>query len=235
MGLKQSLQVNMVWALVLLLSNVAAADLEHNLQPFKIQMDRLLAINDNLEARVTALESQMTALQSMVTAQQTEVVAVQKEVATVDSHLIQVDDALTNLTVRYNSTVGLVEIMESSITTTITRVNQTEVRVSLVEEGVKNNTAGLLELGTSLSGTNKQLVATTGIANETAIGLDLVNATLGQVKQLVQMHGKVIATANEAIRKINNKELPDVKESVEENHEMAKKNEEKLGSHENSI
>merc|ERR1712130_1064799 len=30
-------------------------------------------------------------------------------------------------------------------------------------------------------------------------------------------------------------ELPDVKESVEENHEMAKKNEEKLGSHENSI
>jgi len=281
----------MVWALVLLLSNVAAADLEHHLQPFKIQMDRLLAINDNLEARVTALESQMTALQSMVTAQQTEVVAVQKEVATVDSHLIQVDDALTNLTVRYNSTVGLVEIMESSITTTITRVNQTEVRVSLVEEGVKNNTAGLVELGTSLSGTNKQLVATTGMANETAIGLDLVNATLaraatridtvnstaeanteglvelgkvvgltkkqlafttglanetamgldmvnatlGQVKQLVQMHGKVIATANEAIGKINNKELPDVKESVEENHEMGKKNEEKLGSHENSI
>ena len=78
-------------------------------------MDRLLAINDNLEARVTALESQMvntrqdisikkkssssiywqTALQSMVTAQQTEVVAVQKEVATVDSHLIQV--TLTHL------------------------------------------------------------------------------------------------------------------------------------------
>merc|ERR1712212_310433 len=233
----------------------------------------------------------MTALQSMVTAQQTEVVAVQKEVTAVDSHLIQVDDALTNLTSRYNATVGLVEIMESSITTTITRVNQTEVRVSLVEEGVKNNTAGLLELATSLSGTKKQLVATTGLANETAIGLDLVNgtlarvatridtvnstaeanreglaemekvvgltkkqlafttalsnetamgldmvnATLGQVKQLVQMHGKVIATANEAIRKINNKELPDVKESVEENHEMVKKNEEKLGSHENSI
>merc|ERR1712212_810038 len=223
----------------------------------------------------------MTALQSMVTAQQTEVVAVQKEVTAVDSHLIQVDDALTNLTSRYNATVGLVEIMESSITTTITRVNQTEVRVSLVEEGVKNNTAGLLELATSLSGTKKQLVATTGLANETAIGLDMVNgtlsriasrldivnstaetngdglaevgkvvavtkkqlafttglanetamgldmvnATLGQVKQLVQMHGKVIATANEAIRKINNKELPDVKESVEEN----------LGSHENSI
>merc|ERR1712212_142742 len=233
----------------------------------------------------------MTALQSMVTAQQTEVVAVQKEVTAVDSHLIQVDDALTNLTSRYNATVGLVEIMESSITTTITRVNQTEVRVSLVEEGVKNNTAGLLELATSLSGTKKQLVATTGLANETAIGLDLVNgtlarvgtridtvnstaeanreglaemekvvgltkkqlafttglanetamgldmvnATLGQVRQLVQMHGKVIATANEAIRKINNKELPDVKESVEENHEMVKKNEEKLGSHENSI
>merc|ERR1712212_735745 len=233
----------------------------------------------------------MTALQSMVTAQQTEVVAVQKEVTAVDSHLIQVDDALTNLTSRYNATVGLVEIMESSITTTITRVNQTEVRVSLVEEGVKNNTAGLLELATSLSGTKKQLVATTGLANETAIGLDLVNgtlarvatridtvnstaetngeglaevgkvvavtkkqlefttglanktalgldianATLGQVKQLVQMHGKVIATANEAIKKINNKKLPDVKESVEENHEMVKKNEEKLGSHENSI
>merc|ERR1712212_1306238 len=233
----------------------------------------------------------MTALQSMVTAQQTEVVAVQKEVTAVDSHLIQVDDALTNLTSRYNATVGLVEIMESSITTTITRVNQTEVRVSLVEEGVKNNTAGLLELATSLSGTKKQLVATTGLANETAVGLDLVNgtlarvatridtvnstaeanreglaemekvvgltkkqlafttalanetamgldmvnATLGQVKQLVQTHGKVIATANEAIGKINNKELPNVKESVEENHEMAKKNEEKLGSHENSI
>merc|ERR1712212_463503 len=233
----------------------------------------------------------MTALQSMVTAQQTEVVAVQKEVTAVDSHLIQVDDALTNLTSRYNATVGLVEIMESSITTTITRVNQTEVRVSLVEEGVKNNTAGLLELATSLSGTKKQLVATTGLANETAVGLDLVNgtlarvatridtvnstaeanreglaemekvvgltkkqlafttalanetamgldmanATLGQVKQLVQMHSKMIATANEAIKKINNKELPDVKESVEENHEMVKKNEEKLGSHENSI
>merc|ERR1711990_355853 len=292
MGLKQSLGVNMVWALVLLLSNVAAADLDvDQLQSFKAQMGRLLAINGDLEARVTALESQMTALQSMVTAQQTEVVAVQKEVTAVDSHLIQGDDALTNLTSRYNATVGLVEIMESSITTTITRVNQTEVRVSLVEEGVKNNTAGLLELATSLSGTKKQLVATTGLANETAIGLnlvngtlarvatrietvnstaeanreglaemekvvgltkkqlafttglanetamglDMVNATLGQVKQLVQMHGKVIATANEAIRKINNKELPDVKESVEENHEMVKKNEEKLGSHENSI
>merc|ERR1719430_1808042 len=233
----------------------------------------------------------MTALQSMMTAQQTEVVAVQKEVAAVDTHLVQVDDSLTNLTARYNATVGLVEIMESSITTTITRVNHTEVRVSLVEETAKNNTAGLLELGTALSGTNKQLTATSGLANETAIGmdkvngtlgrvatrldtvnstaetnteglaeimkvvgaakkqlaftaglanetalgLDLVNATLGQVKQLVQMHGKVIATANEAIKKINKKELPDVKESVEENHEMVKKNEEKLGSHENSI
>merc|ERR1712055_279131 len=233
----------------------------------------------------------MTALQSMMTAQQTEVVAVQKEVAAVDTHLVQVDDSLTNLTARYNATVGLVEIMESSITTTITRVNHTEVRVSLVEETAKNNTAGLLELGTALSGTNKQWTATSGLANETAIGmdkvngtlgrvatrldtvnstaetnteglaeivkvvgaakkqlaftaglanetalgLDLVNATLGQVKQLVQMHGRVIATANEAIKNINNKELPDVKESVEENHEMVKKNEEKLGSHENSI
>merc|ERR1719500_2387996 len=214
----------------------------------------------------------MTALQSMMTAQQTEVVAVQKEVAAVDTHLVQVDDSLTNLTGRYNATVGLVDIMESSITTTITRVNHTEVRVSLLEETTKNNTAGLLELGTALSGTKKQLAATSGLANETAIGmekvngtvvrvatrldtvnstaetnteglaeivkvvgvankqlaftaglanetalgLDLVNATLGQVKQLVQMHGKVIATANEAIKKINNKELPDVKESEEE-------------------
>merc|ERR1711971_1543400 len=298
MGLKQSLWVNMVWALVLLLSSVAAADLEHDLHPFKTQMGRLLAINDDLEARVTALESQMTALQSLVTAQQSEVVAVQKEVASVDTHLVQVDDSLTNLTSRYNATVGLVEVMETSITTTITRVNQTEVRVSLVEEGVssvnrttKNNAASLLELAMAITGTNKQLRLTTGLANETAIGLDLVNgtlsrvatrldtvnstvetngeglaevgkvvavttkqlafttglanetakgldmanATLVQVKQLVQMHGKVIATANEAIKKINNKELPDVKESVEENHEMVKKNEEKLGSHENSI
>merc|ERR1712038_381824 len=262
MGLKQRLWVNMEWSLVLLLSGVVAADLHHDLQPFKTQMDRLLAVNDDLEARVTALESQMTALQSMVTAQQSEVVAVQKEVASVDTHLIQVEDALTNLTVRYNATVGLVEIMESSITTTITRVNQTEVRVSLVEEGVssvngtaKNNTAGLIELGSSLTGTNKQLAATTGLANETAIGLelanityatkkqlglttglanetalglDMVNSTLGQVKQLVKMHGKVIATANEAIKNINNKELPDVRESVEENHEMVKKNKKEL-------
>merc|ERR1711970_479565 len=291
MGLKQSLWVNMVWTLVLLLSSVAAVDLEHDLQPFQTQMGRLLAINDDLEARVTALESQMTALQSLVTAQQSEVVAVQKEVAAVDTHLVQVDDSLTNLTARYNATVGLAEIMESSITTTITRVNHTEVRVSLVEETAKNNTAGLLELETALSGTKKQLAATSGLANETAIGmekvngtvvrvatrldtvnstaetnteglaeivkvvgvakkqlaftaglanetalgLDLVNATLGQVKQLVQMHGRVIATANEAIKNINNKELPDVKESVEENHEMVKKNEEKLGSYENSI
>merc|ERR1711887_117549 len=205
-------------------------------------MGRLLAINDDLAARVTALESQMTALQSLVTAQQSEVVAVQKEVASVDTHLVQVDDSLTNLTSRYNATVGLVDIMESSITTTITRVNQTEVRVSLVEEGVssvntttKNNAASLMELALAITGTNKKLAVTTGLANETALGLDMANATLGQVKQLVQMHGKVIATANEEIKKINNKELPDVKESVEENHEMVKKNEEKLGRHENSI
>merc|ERR1712172_68517 len=287
MGLKQSLWVNMVWALVLLLCSVAAADLH----PFTTRMGRLLAINDDLEARVTALESQMTALQSLVTAQQSEVVAVQKEVASVDTHLVQVGDSLTNLTSRYNATVDLVQVMESSITTTITRVNQTEVRVSLVEEGVtsvnrttKNNAASLLELAMAITGTNKQLRLTTGLANETAIGLDLVNgtlsrvatrldtvnstvetngeglaevgkvvavttkqlafttglanetakgldmanATLVQVKQPVQMHGKVIATANEAIKKINNKELPEVKESVEENHEMVKKNEKKL-------
>merc|ERR1712001_767311 len=124
MGLKQRLWVNMEWSLVLLLSSVVAADLHHDLQPFKTQMDRLLAVNDDLEARVTALESQMTALQSMVTSQQSEVVAVQKEVASVDTHLIEVEDALTNLTVRYYATVGLVEIIESSITTTITRGNQ---------------------------------------------------------------------------------------------------------------
>ena len=34
---------------------------------------------------------------------------------------LKVDDSLTNLTSRYNATVGLVDIMESSITTTITR------------------------------------------------------------------------------------------------------------------
>merc|ERR1719199_575362 len=185
----------MVCTLVLLLSSVAAVDLEQDLQPFQTQMGRLLAINDDLEARVTALESQMTALQSLVTAQQSEVVAVQKEVASVDIHLVQVDDSLTNLTSRYNATVGLVDIMESSITTTITRVNQTEMRVSLVEEGVssvnsttKNNAASLLELAMAITGTNKQLALTTRLANETAIGLDMANATLGQVKQLVQMH-----------------------------------------------
>ena len=48
------------------------------------------------------------------------------------------------------------------------------------------------------------------------------------MKQLVRMHGKVIATANEAIKNINNKELPDVRESVEENHEMVKKNKKEL-------
>ena len=38
----------------------------------------------------------------------------------IPTHL-KVDDSLTNLTGRYNATVGLVDIMESSITTTITR------------------------------------------------------------------------------------------------------------------
>ena len=38
-----------------------------------------------------------------------------------ESQNIKVDDSLTNLTGRYNATVGLVDIMESSITTTITR------------------------------------------------------------------------------------------------------------------
>ena len=45
---------------------------------------------------------------------------------------------------------------------------------------------------------------------------------------MVRLHGKVIATANEAIKNINNKELPDVRESVEENHEMVKKNKKEL-------
>merc|ERR1711970_1612731 len=206
MGLKQSLWVNMVWTLVLLLSSVAAVDLEHDLQPFQTQMGRLLAINDDLEARVTALESQMTALQSLVTAQQSVVVAVQKEVASVDTHLVQVDDSLTNLTSRYNATVGLVEIMESSITTTITRVNQTEVRVSLVEEGVssvngtaKNNTAGLIELGSSLTGTNKQLAVTTGLANETAIGLDMVNGTLSRIASRLHIVNSTAETNGEGL------------------------------------
>jgi len=301
----------MVSALVLLFSSVvAAADLEqgrhglHGLQlaadqqAYKLQIERVLAVNSDLEARVTALETQMAALQSEMTAQQTEVVAVQKEVAAVDDHLVQVGDALTNLTVSYNATVGLVDIMESSITTTITRVNQTEVRVSLVEEGVvkvnstaKNNSASLLELAMAftkmnkglastttlanetaigldlvnstlsnvatelhnvnstvkansmglseltkvVSTTKKELALTTGMANETAMGLDMVNATVGLTKKIVVMHGGAIATAREAIKKINDKDLPDVKESVSENHEMVKKNEEKLGSHENSI
>merc|ERR1712112_621465 len=120
-------------------------------------------------------------MQSMMTAQQTEVVAVQKEVAAVDTHLVQVDDSLTNLTGLYNDTVGLVDIMESSITTTITRLNQTEVRVSLVEETAKNHTNSLLVLAMGLSGTNKRLAATSGLANETAIGVGKVNSTLGRV------------------------------------------------------
>merc|ERR1711936_624389 len=210
-GLKQRLWVNMEWSLVLLLSSVVAADLHHDLQPFKTRMDRLLAVNDDLEARVTALESQMTALQSMVTAQQSEVVAVQKEVASVDTHLIQVEDALTTLTVRYNATVGLVEIMESSITTTITRVNQTEVRVSLVEEGVssvngtaKNNTAGLLELAMAITGTNKQLAATTGLANETAIGLDMVNGTLSRIASRLDIVNSTAETNAEGLAEVAN-------------------------------
>ena len=108
-------------------------------------------------------------------------------------------------------------------------------RLDIVNSTAETNGEGLAEVGKVVAVTKKQLEFTTGLANETALGLDMANATLGQVKQLVQMHGKVIATANEAIKKINNKELPDVKESVEENHEMVKKNEEKLGSHENSI
>merc|ERR1719264_328179 len=108
-------------------------------------------------------------------------------------------------------------------------------RLDTVNSTTETNTEGLAEIVKVVGATKKQLTFTAGLANETALGLDMVNATLGQVKQLVQMHGKVIATANEEIKKINNKELPDVKESVEENHEMVKKNEEKLGSHENSI
>merc|ERR1712045_334733 len=80
-----------------------------------------------------------------------------------------------------------------------------------------------------------ELALTTGMANETAMGLDMVNATVGLTKKIVVMHGGAIATARGAIKKINDKDLPDVKEGVSENHEMVKKNEEKLGSHENSI
>merc|ERR1712012_1354390 len=104
-----------------------------------------------------------------------------------------------------------------------------------VNSTVDANSKGLSELTKVLSTTKKELALTTGMANETAMGLDRVNAMVGLTKKIVVMHGGAIATAREAIKKINDKDLPDVKESVSENHEMVKKNEEKLGSHENSI
>merc|ERR1712116_48448 len=75
-----------------------------------------------------------------------------------------------------------------------------------------------------MSTTKKELALTTGMANETAMGLDMVNATVELTKKIVVMHGGAIATARDAIKKINDKDLPDVKESQE-----------KLGNHENSI
>ena len=121
----------------------------------------------------------------------------------------------------------------------VEKVNSTlgrvATRLDIVNTTAETNTEGLAEMVKVLGATRNQLAFTAGLANETALGLDLVNATVGQVKHLVQMHGKMIATANEAIRNIDTKELPDVKESVAENHDMVKKNEEKLGSHENSI
>jgi len=117
------------------------------------QVEKLLRINDDLEARVAALEAQMVAAQSEMTAQQTEVTAVQKEVVMVEGQVEQVGSSLTNLTTRYTGTVGLVEELVTSLTTTITRVNQTEVRVGMVEEGVTavnttvgKNMEGLVEL-----------------------------------------------------------------------------------------
>merc|ERR1711899_254564 len=135
------------------------------------------------------------------------------------------------------------------LATTTTLANETAIGLDLVNSTLSNvaselhivnstvdaNSKELSELTKVLSTTKKELALTTGMANETALGLDMVNATVGLTKKIVVMHGGAIATARDAIKKINDKDLPDVKESVSENHEMVKKNEEKLGNHENSI
>merc|ERR1719264_384065 len=143
--------------------------------------------------------------------------------------------ALTGTNKQLAATSGLANETAIGMDKVNGTLGRVATRLDTVNSTTETNTEGLAEIVKVVGATKKQLTFTAGLANETALGLDLVNATLGQVKQLVHMHGKVIATANEEIKKINNKELPDVKESVEENHEMVKKNEEKLGRHENSI
>merc|ERR1712055_522758 len=139
--------------------------------------------------------------------------------------------------------------MNKDLATTTTLANETAIGLDLVNSTLSNvaselhivnstvdaNSKELSELTKVLSTTKKELALTTGMANETAIGLDMVNATVGLTKKIVVMHGGAIATARDAIKKINDKDLPDVKESVSENHEMVKRNQEKLGNHENSI
>ena len=154
-----------------------------------------------------------------------------------------------------NNSASLLELamaftkMNKNLASTTTLANETAIGLDLVNSTLSNvatelhnvnstvdaNSKGLSELTKVVSTTKKELALTTGMANETAMGLDRVNATVGLTKKIVVMHGGAIATAREAIKKINDKDLPDVKEGVSENHEMVKKNEEKLGSHENSI
>merc|ERR1712172_476089 len=143
--------------------------------------------------------------------------------------------AITGTNKQLRLTTGLANETAIGLDLVNGTLSRVATRLDTVNSTAETNGEGLAEVGKVVAVTTKQLAFTTGLANETALGLNMANATLVQVKQLVQMHGKVIATANEAIKKINNKELPDVKESVEENHEMVKKNEEKLGSQENSI
>ena len=149
--------------------------------------------------------------------------------------LLELAMAITGTNKQLRLTTGLANETAIGLDLVNGTLSRVATRLDTVNSTAETNVEGLAEVGKVVAVTTKQLAFTTGLANETAKGLDMANATLVQVKQLVQMHGKVIATANEAIKKINNKELPDVKESVEENHEMVKKNEEKLGSHENSI
>ena len=154
-----------------------------------------------------------------------------------------------------NNSASLLELamaftkMNKDLATTTTLANETAIGLDLVNSTlsdvaselhnvnstVEANLKGLSELTNVLSTTKKEMALTTGMANETALGLDMVNATVGLTQKIVVMHGGAIATARDAIKKINDKDLPDVKESVSENHEMVKKNEEKLGNHENSI
>merc|ERR1712037_388349 len=142
--------------------------------------------------------------------------------------LLDLAMALTGTNKQLAATTGLANETAIGMDKVNGTLGHVATRLDTVNSTTETNTEGLAEIVKVVGATKKQLTFTTGLANETALGLDLVNATLGQVKQLVQMHGKVIATANEAIKNINNKELPDVRESVEENHEMVKKNKKEL-------